>query len=169
MDKQLADWTINYVKNKDLTFRKLVSYKEHAKDEYIGFEFKDKTVAHFIIDKLSEKVFDMIKAHEHKVIVCLNTDENFKFLIKYWKKLSDIKNLSFLFVNLKLNDKWVINPHTHSMIADPDSVESGLRTMFDTANGKIVEIKAGKRKSSMSEEGSDSSGEEEEEGMEEDK
>jgi hypothetical protein len=164
MDKQLSDWTINYVKNRDLTFRKLVSYKEHAKDEYIGFEFKDKTVAHFIMDKLSEKMFDMIKAHENKVMVCLNIDENFKFLIKNWKKLSDIKNLSFVFVNLKLNDKWVINPHTHSMIADPDSIESGLRTMYDTANGKIAEIKAGKKKSSMFEEGSS---EEKDEGMEE--
>ena len=165
MDKQLTDWTVNYVKNRDLTFRKLVSYKEHTKDEYVGFEFKDKTVAHFIIDKLTDKIFDMIKAHEHKVIVCLNTDENFKFLIKNWKKLSETKNLSFLFVNLKINDKWVINPHTHSMIADPDSIESGLKTMFDTANGKVAEVKAGKKKSSMFEESS--SGEEKEEGMEE--
>jgi hypothetical protein len=163
MDKQLSDWTINYVKNRDLTFRKLVSFKEHAKDEYIGFEFKDKTVAHFIIDKVSDKIFDMIKSHDHKIIVCLNSDENFKFLIKNWKKLSDIKNLSFLFVNLKINDKWVINPHTHSMIADPDSIESGLRTMYDTANGKVAEVKVGKKKASMFEEGSGSEEESEEE------
>jgi len=164
MDKQLSDWTVNYVKNKDLTFRKLVKYTEHAKDDYISFEFKDKTVAHFIEDKLSEKVFDMIKVHEHKMLVCLNIDENFKFLIKHWKRLAEIKNLSLLFVNLKLGDKWVINPHTHSMIADPDSIESGLRTIFDTANGKIAEVKKGKKKSSMFEEGSSA---EEEEGMDE--
>jgi hypothetical protein len=165
MDKQLADWTLNYVKNKDLTFRKLVKYTEHAKEEYIDFEFKDKIVAHFIIDKVSDKVFDIIKNHDHKIIVCLNTDENFKFLIKNWKKLAETKNLSFLFVNLKIGDKWVINPHTHSMIADPDSIESGLKTMFDTANGKVAEVKVGKKKSSMFEEGSSS--EEEEEGMDE--
>jgi len=167
MDKQLSEWTINYVKNRDLTFRKLVKYVENSKDDYISFEFKDKIVAHFIIDKLSEKIFEIIKNHDHKVIVCLNVEENFKFLIKNWKKLSDIKNLSFLFVNLKMGDKWVINPHTHSMIADPTSIESGLKTMFDTANGKIAEIKAGKKKSSMFEEGSGS--EEEEEGMDEEK
>lgn len=164
MDKQLSDWTVNYVKNKDLTFRKLVKYTEHSKDDYIAFEFKDKTVIYFIVDKLSEKVFDMIKSYEHKVLVCLNIDENFKFLIKHWNRLSEIKNLSLLFVNLKLGDKWVINPHTHSMIADTDSIESGLRTMFDTANGKIAEVKKGKKKSSMFEE---SSSEEEEEGMDE--
>jgi len=164
MDKQLAEWTVNYVKNRDLTFRKLIKYTEKDKDEYIEFEFKDKIIPHLIIDKLSEKIFEEIKKHEHKVVVCLNTEENFKFLIKNWKKLSDTKNLSFLFVNLKLNDKWVINPHTHSMIADPDSIESGLRTMYETANGKVAEVKAGKKKASMFEEGSSS---EEEEGMEE--
>jgi hypothetical protein len=165
MDKELANWTVNYVKNRDLTFKKLVSYKEHTKDDCINFEFKDKTVAHFIVDKVSDKIFDMIKNHDYKVIVCPNIEENFKFLIKNWKKLSDAKNLSFLFVNLKIGDKWVINPHTHSMIADPESIESGLRTMFDTANGKVAEVKAGKKKSSMFEESSLS--EEEEEGMDE--
>jgi hypothetical protein len=163
MDKPLSDWTINYVKNKDLTFRKLVKYTEHAKEEYISFEFKDKTVAHFIVNKLSEKIFDIIKSHDYKIIVCLNTEDNFKFLIRDWEKLSDVKNLSFVFVNLKISDKWVINPHTHSIIADPASIESGLRTMFDTANGKITEVKAGKKKSSMFEESANS--EEEEEGM----
>jgi hypothetical protein len=163
MDKQLSDWTITYVRNRDLTFRKLVKYTEKAKDECIEFEFKDKTVPHFIVDKLSEKIFDIIKNHEHKIIVCPNVEDNFKFLIKYWQKLSDIKNLSLLFVNMRLGDKWVINPHTHSMIADPDSIESGLRTMYDTANGKIAEVKAGKKKSSMFE----PSSEEDEEGMDE--
>lgn len=165
MDKQLSDWTINYVKNKDLTFKKLVKYTEKPKDECIEFEFKDKTISYFIVDKLSEKIFEAIKGREHKVIACPNTDENFKFLIKHWNKAADIRNLSFLFVNLKISDKWIINPHTHSMIADPDSIESGLRTMFDTANGKVAEIKAGKKKSSMFEEGSGSSDEEEDEGM----
>jgi hypothetical protein len=165
MDKQLAEWTVHYVKNKDLTFRKLVKFEEHPKEEMIEFEFKDKKVAHFILDKVTDKVLDLVKGHEHKVIVCLNNEENFKFLIKDWKKVSEIRNLSFLFVNLKGNDKWVINPHTHSMIADPASIESGLRTMYDTANGKIAEIKGGKKKASMFE---SSSSEEEEEGMDED-
>ena len=32
------------------------------------------------------------------------------------------------------------------MIADPASLETGLQTMFDTANGKISDIKIPKRK-----------------------
>ncbi|MGV8086664.1 MAG: hypothetical protein ACP5N1_03465 [Candidatus Woesearchaeota archaeon] len=160
MIKELMEWTLHYVKNKDLTFRKLVKYTE--KSESIEFEFKDKKITHFIIEKLSERVFDIIKNSEHKVIVCPNIEENFKFLIKDWEKLSNTKNLSFLFVNMKINDKWVINPHTHSMIADPETIESGLRTMFDTANGKVTEVKATKKKVSMFEE--TSSVEEDEEG-----
>ena len=116
---------------------------------------------------LTQKILEAIKDHEHKIIACSNNEENFRFLIKYWKKLSEIRNLSFLFVNMKLNDKWVINPHTHSMIADPDSIEPGLKTMFDTANGKIAEIKGKKKKSSMFEESSGS--EEKDEGMDEEK
>ncbi len=151
MNKELIDWTINYVKNKDLTFRKLVKYTQ--KEDHIEFEFKDKKIIYIIVDKLTEDVFNSIKNIEHKTLVCPNVEDNFKFLIKHWEKLADTKNLSILFVNLKIGDKWIINPHTHSMIADPDSIESGLRTMFDTANGKVAEIKAGKKKASMFEEG----------------
>jgi len=161
MNKQLMEWTIHYVKNKDLTFRKLVKYEEHLSKEYIDFQFKDKTVTHFILDQLKDDLFTKIKEHEHKTIVCLNTEENFAFLIKNWKKLSEFRNLSLVFVNLNINDKWVINPHTHSMVADPENIESGLRTMFETANGKIAEVKTGKRKASMFEESSGDEGEEE--------
>ena len=165
MNKELADWTIQYVKNRDLTFRKLVKFNEHANEDRIDFEFKDKTVTYLVVDKLSDKILDLIKKYEHKVIACLNNDDNFKFLIKHWKLLSDTKNLSLLFINLKLHDKWVINPHTHSMIADPLTIESGLRTMYETANGKIAEVKVKKKKASMFEESSSS--EEEDEGMDE--
>ena len=34
----------------------------------------------------------------------------------------------------------------HAMIADPASLETGLQTMFDTANGKVSEIKIPRRK-----------------------
>jgi len=105
MNKDLMEWTINYVKNKDLTFRKLLKYEEHLSKEYIDFTFKDKMVTHFIVEQLKEDFFEKIKDHEYKTAVCLNTDENFKFLIRNWKKLSEIKNLSFVFVNLKINDK----------------------------------------------------------------
>jgi len=57
----------------------------------------------------------------------------------------------------------VINPHTHSMVADPLSIETGLKTMFDTANGNVAEMKGSKKKLSMFEESSTSNDEGEEE------
>ena len=162
MTKELSEWTVHYVKNKDLTFKKLVKYTTQ-KDGSIEFEFKDKKITYFISDKLNDKIFDLIKGHEHKVAVCANIYDNFKFLISHWKKLSEHRNFSILFVNLALGEKWIINPHTHSMIADPASIESGLKTMFDTANGKAIEIKGSKKKASMFE--ASSSSEEDEEGF----
>lgn len=157
------EWTVNYVKNKDLTFKKLVKFEEHLSKEYIDFQFKDKLVTHYVVEDLKDDILDKVKSHEQKAVTCLNSEQNFRFLIKNWKKISELKNLTFVFVNLKIGDKWVINPHTHSMIADPATIESGLRTMFDTANGKVADIKIGKKKPSMFEESSGSDEEETEE------
>lgn len=143
MNTSLKDWTIAYVKHKDSAFKKLVNYTEGK--EYIDFKFKDKTNRHFILERIDAEVLTKIKDCDHKTVVCLNTEENYQFLIKEWKKLASIKNLMLIFVNLKTGDKWLINPHVHAMIADPESLETGLRTMYDTANGKVAEIKAPKR------------------------
>ena len=163
MDKALGEWTLIYVRNRDLTFRKLVKHEEHLTKGYIDFHFKDKIQTYIIIDRIDNSLFDTIKEHDTNVAVCLNIEDNFKFLIKNWKKFSEIKNLSFIFVNLKLNERWVINPHTHSMVADPKSIETGLKTMFDTANGNVAEMKGSKKKLSMFEESSTSNDEGEEE------
>ncbi|MFA5796646.1 MAG: hypothetical protein WC916_01250 [Candidatus Woesearchaeota archaeon] len=159
MNNALKDWTIAYVKHKDSAFRKLVKTEE--KKDRIEFHFRDKINTHFIIDTLTDALFSLIKDCEHKTIVCPNIQENLHFLLKEWKRINAIKNLLFIFVNLKNNDKWVINPHVHAMIADPASLEIGLQTMFDTANGKIAEIKVPKRKPQLFDEDVAASEEEE--------
>jgi hypothetical protein len=156
----LKEWAIAYVKNKDLTQRKLVKIED--KKDHLECVYKDKTIITFVLDKLDEKIFDLMKDKEHKMFAAYNKEENFKFLIKHWEKLSKIKNLSFVFVNDKFNDKWQINPYLHSLIADPDSIENGLKTMYDTANGKAEDIKPSKKKTPMFE-----SNHEDEEGEEE--
>jgi hypothetical protein len=156
VNNELKNWTINFVKNKDMTSKKLVKYDEDEKNNCIVFHFKDKINKHYILEKIDDKIIPQISNNDWKTIVCLNIDDNFNFLIKNWDKLSKINNLSLIFVSLKTQDKWVINPKLHSMIADPDSIKTGLRTMFDTANGKIAEIPKGKKKSTMFEESSNS-------------
>jgi hypothetical protein len=164
MDKALKEWTIAYVKNKDLGARKLVKIEEHDKENFLNVIFKDKPNKHYIVDKLDDKILKEISTNDFKTVVSLNSEENFGFFLKNWKKLCDIKNLNMIFVNMHTHDKWIINPHLHSMIADPDSMEQGLRTMFDTANGKIAEPKKTKKKASMFEESSDMDEDPEKEG-----
>lgn len=163
MDNALKEWTIAFVKNKDLAAKRIVKIEEKDKDNIINVVFKDKTVRHYILEKLDEKLLKEINNNDFKTVVTLNMEENFNFLVKNWKKLCDIKNLNMIFVNMKTHDKWLLNPHLHSLIADPDSIEMGLRTMFDTANGKIAEPTKSKKKASMFEESSEDDNEKEEE------
>lgn len=144
MTNELLEWTSTYIKNRDLTLQKIVSIKIDEKSNIIDVKFKDKEVKHYIFADLSEKILSLPAGN--KIIVCVNTNENFQFLIKNWTKLSKMKELSMIFVSLKNNDKWLINPYVHAMIADPESIESGLKSMFDTANGNIIEVKQGKKK-----------------------
>ncbi len=156
MNKELKEWTLAFVKHKDLAFGKLVEIKESKKENKIDFKFKDKTNTHIITEKLDESVLKSIEKIEHKTIVCLNNEDNFNFLTKNWKKIVQIKNLTFIFVNLKNQEKWLINPHIHNMIAEEESLVAGLKAMFDTCNGKIIDVSKGKKpkKTSMFEEGS---------------
>jgi hypothetical protein len=141
---ELLDWTNKYLKNRDLTLRKIVSMKIDDKQNFIDVKFKDKEVKHHVFSTLSDKITSL--GSGSKVIMCLNSDENFKFLTKNWNKLSKIKDFSIIFVSLENNDKWLINPYVHSLIADPESLESGLRAMFDAANGELKEPKMEKKK-----------------------
>jgi hypothetical protein len=152
MDNDLKEWTKAYIKNRDSVQKKLVKIDEDIKKNIIIAQYKDKIVKHHILDVFDEKSLKLIENNDSNTIICPNVEANFQFLVKHWKILSAIKNLNIIFVNLKVCDKWQINPHVHSMIADPDSIETGLRTMFDTANGNITEIKASKKKQPMFEE-----------------
>ena len=141
---ELTEWTENYLRNRDLTLKKIVSMKTDEKNSLITIRFSDKEVKHYILPLLSERIFKLTAGNI--IVVCLNSRENFDFLIKNWSKLSKIKNYSIIFVNLKDNDKWLINPYVHNLIADPESLESGLKAMFDAANGEVLEPKPGKKK-----------------------
>jgi hypothetical protein len=137
----LKEWTIAYVKNRDMAFRKLVSH--HDEGNKVIFKFKDKEQKYVFAESL-----EPIMGEACDFLVTRNSEENFNCLIKNWDKLSKTK-LSIIFV--AKDDKWLINPHVHSMIADPASMKTGLRTMFETANGKIAEVKVAKKKAMFEE------------------
>ncbi|MEM4259995.1 MAG: hypothetical protein QXG00_02060 [Candidatus Woesearchaeota archaeon] len=134
----LTDWTVNYVKHKDLILKNLISF--NVKQKIIEFIFKDRIHDYFIEENLKieniRPIYDKNTNHQ-KTIVCIHKKDNFNFLIENWSELVK-QNVTYIFVNIEHNDKLIINPMLHNKIADQKSLIQGLKTMFDAAEGKIV-------------------------------
>ncbi len=127
----LKEWTICFIKNKDLIFRKLVDYEE--KENSILFHFKDKDHNYFIEEELNTFSLELVKLSGLKTIVCLATKSNLKFFMSNWNKFKVVEELSFIFANPVSNTKWLINPFVHNKICDEDSLKTGLESMFSNA------------------------------------
>ena len=135
----LAEWTINFVKNKDIISKKI----EHIENGKGGFDlyvkYRDRE-QYFIItpkiidaDGIIRKINNFAQSKiVYFSIVTLNSKENFDVIVKNWNKLIDFKFLSIIFVNpfSELDKKWIVFPHTHHKICDEASLENGLKSMF---------------------------------------
>ena len=134
----LAEWTMTFVKHKDIIKQQLVSLQE--KNGIVHAVYKgDKKHDYFIFEKIPD--FKTIEDASRKSdadanysinVVCYNTSENLKVLIHHWKEFSTHSRLLFYFVNPKSQTdvKWILNPWLHSRISDSDSLETGLKSMF---------------------------------------
>ncbi len=125
----LKDWTINFVKNKDLIARKLVGFEE--KSGFLLFHFKDKDVEYFIHEKLGEETIVAVKRNSNKTVACKATRDNLVFLIKNWGVFRSIEGLSFIFADPSSGQKWLINPFVHSKICDDEALQKGLESMYE--------------------------------------
>jgi hypothetical protein len=123
----LIEWSINYVKNKDLIKRELIDFKVtgHA----ILFEYKSKKHKFIISETL---ILPAKLEGVETTVVCLNTKSNLSFLVKNWDAIAKNKNLSVIFVNPEFNEKWVIKPYVHNLVSDKASLRPGLKALFDT-------------------------------------
>lgn len=119
----LREWTVLYVKHKDLYARKLVDHKEE-KDRLV-FTFKDHTLHAYAMEKLA-----VPQVVGKTLLVTLNTPQNLDLLIKQWKEFSKLAGLTVVFANPAKNEKWLIVPHTHHQIAD-ENLEMGIRSMAE--------------------------------------
>ena len=133
--KFLKDWSVRYIKNKDIITRKIVSVNEQE-DSFV-IERKDKTQKLFVIPFLKnvEDIVDKVREYEHsKGIFCFHTRENFDFLIKNWGYFVDLgRNFTMNFVNpfSKLDRVLSLSPYTHYLISDAESLKEGLKTMAE--------------------------------------
>ncbi|MEM4637608.1 MAG: hypothetical protein QXK76_01110 [Candidatus Woesearchaeota archaeon] len=146
--KELIEWTENYIKSKYALNNTMSLKKTNNK---IEVSLKEKTITYNMMLFLNEQVF----SEKNTIIVCLNDKKNLDFVLKNWKTLSAMKGLSLIFVNLDRNDKWILNPYLHNIIADPNSLETGLKTLFDSANGNLVEENIKRKKTKLFEKETD--------------
>jgi len=122
---ELREWTVVYVKHKDLFARKLQSVEE--KEGKTIFHFKDHQLHAYAFEELRLPTASSGKT----LVVTLNTKENVSYLISHFKEFAKAEHLMVVFANPKLNEKWVIVPHTHGQIADGD-ITLGIKSMADS-------------------------------------
>lgn len=130
----LIDWVVHHIKQKDLVKNDLISFKQEG--EQVLCEYKEGRKATYVckenleLDKLKK-----IKEEETAFFVCMANEHNFKTLVNNWDLFKTRKELTFIFLNPKLAEKWIIKPYVHAKIADPATLKQGLRTMYDTCMG----------------------------------
>jgi len=131
----LVDWTMNYVKNKDLVLKKLEKIEKEKDGFDLYAKYKDKENYFVVMPILNDmnSLLQRLNGTAHYTIVALNSGENFKTLIENWSKLVHFKFLNMIFVNpfSNLDKRWVIFPHTHDKICDAASLKTGLKSMFE--------------------------------------
>lgn len=131
----LAEWTINFIKNKDIISKKIENIENGRNGFDIHVKYRDREQYFVIAPSLSniDSIIQKIDNHAHYTIVTLNSKENFDAMLKNWAKLVNFKFLSIIFANpfSELDKKWIIFPFTHHKVCDESSLENGLKSMFD--------------------------------------
>jgi len=131
----LIEWTINFVKNKDVISRKIENIEKNKNGFDLYVKFKDKEQFFIISPSINDldSIIPRLKNDSHFCIVALNSGENLQSLVKNWRKLVDFRFLSIIFVNpfSQLDKKWMIYPYTHNKICDESSLKTGLKSMFE--------------------------------------
>jgi hypothetical protein len=120
----LREWTILYIRHKDLYARKLQGHREEQGK--LIFTFKDHALHAHAMEEL--RLPEQLEGKT--LLVTLNTEANIAYLISHWKEFSGHAHLTIVFVNPALNEKWFIIPHTHAQIADPN-ISSGIHSLAE--------------------------------------
>ena len=134
-DSFLLDWTINFIKNKDIISKKIEKI-ENGKDGFdLYVKYKDREQYFIIAASIADidSIVQRLNSNSYFSIVTLNSKENFDIIIKNWSRLIGFKFLNIIFVNpfSDMDKKWIVFPHTHHKICDESSLENGLKAMFE--------------------------------------
>ena len=132
MVRFLREWAVSYLKHRDMIAKNIVNIKEEQ--DRVIVKLKDKEQVFLIRPTADDSVVQEINKDKNIGIVMLNSKENLDFLIKNWSKLIKFEKLTIFFTNpfSELEKKWFVSPYIHNKICDKDSLNLGLKTMFET-------------------------------------
>jgi hypothetical protein len=126
---ELLEWAQAYLLHRDLFKKQIASISKHEH----GFTITKKDGSSkecYVKDLLDDTLLPLLK--DHTLVVNRNKRENLDWVIAHWARLSALPGLKIIFANVEKNEKWVLLPHSHDKIADPESLNQGLETMFGT-------------------------------------
>lgn len=118
MDDKIREWLEKYLRWKDSIDQAIISI-DVSGDEMI-VKYAEKETRYLIMPEIT------VDACEN--IVCVNNKKNLDYIIRHWKELVKSK-CTIILINPDMKDKWIIKPFVHEMIADPESLEQGLKSM----------------------------------------
>lgn len=127
--KELKDWMVQHLKNRDVFFRKIKEIREKS-DSLVEVEYKDKSQVIHILPVLD---ISKLKLEDCPVtLVTLNKKSNLSLLIKNWDILAAKPSLNVYFVNPSIvgENKWIIVPYTHNKIIEKKTLKLGLEALF---------------------------------------
>lgn len=133
--KLLKEWTVNYIKNRDIILKQIESINEKSKEWDVVVKTKTGEKYYLIRPYMEDfnKILQLLDDNAVTVVV-LNTKDNLNILIENWDKLVDYPKFCILFVNpySELEKKWVIYPKTHQFVTEKSSLGRGLKALFQT-------------------------------------
>jgi hypothetical protein len=119
----LREWAHVFLKQRDMKRRLM---RELISTPY-GYEQVNNDGS-----KSTVKVTEELDEHvEYDVICCINTDKNIHAVVRYWESLVK-HNPLVVFVNDSFDDKWLLKPAIHDLIAQRETLEQGLLTLSET-------------------------------------
>ncbi len=126
MTEELKEWLRLYLKHKALFTGGSLELDE---DCFLTLVKKDSKERYAVLPTLEPGFWN----RDAEVFVCYNTPENLELVLKEWDSLKKQPSVKIMFVNPSLSNKWVLSPYTHSLIADPSTLASGLKALQEQA------------------------------------
>lgn len=127
MPADLTEWCEHYARSRDAFERKIVSMVCKGPDVLVTK--KDGVLTYVVMPELSASV---AKHDGATTAVCLQTPKNFAALVDSFALFAKKEDLTVIFVNPRVHEKWVVKPAVHHAVADKESLKAGLKALYDT-------------------------------------